>query len=148
MSWLVGGRILRSGLAFIVTALMARYLGVAQFGILNYAFALTAIFSNIAQMGVCHFVLRDAVSEPDKRYEIFGTAVVLEFISGISSFFLIIIAIFLLRPDDPLARTIVIIMSSTLLFQGVAENIDTWFQSQLQSKYAILSDNEIGRAHV
>jgi polysaccharide transporter, PST family len=141
MSWLVGGRILRSGLAFVVTALVARYLGVFQFGTLNYAFALTAIFANIAQMGVSHFVLRDIVNEPENRYEIIGSAVALEFISGISSFFLIIVVIFLLRPDDPLARTIVMIMSSTLVFQGLGENIDTWFQSELQSKYAILSEN-------
>lgn len=141
MSWLVGGRIVRSGLAFIVTALVARYLGVFEFGILNYAFALSAIFSNIAQMGVSHFVLRDVVSDPEQRYEILGSAAALEFISGISSFFLIIGVIFLLRPDDPLARTIVLIMSSTIVIQGVAENIDTWFQSELQSKYSILSEN-------
>jgi polysaccharide transporter, PST family len=140
MSWLIGGRILRAGLSFIVTALMARYLGVTQFGILNYAFALVAIFSHIAQMGVCHFVLRDVVSKPADRYEILGTAVVLEFLSGISSFFLVICVIFLLRPDDPLARTIVIIMSSSLIFQGLSENIDTWFQSELQSKHAIVSE--------
>jgi polysaccharide transporter, PST family len=140
MSWLIGGRILRAGLSFIVTALMARYLGVTQFGILNYAFALVAIFSHIAQMGVCHFVLRDVISKPADRYEILGTAVVLEFLSGISSFFLVIGAIFLLRPDDPLARTIVIIMSSSLIFQSLSENIDTWFQSELKSKHAIVSE--------
>lgn len=140
MSWLIGGRILRAGLSFIVTALLARYLGVAQFGILNYAFALVAIFSHIAQMGVCHFVLRDIISKPENRYEVIGTAVLLEFFSGISSFLLVIGVIFFLRPDDPLARTIVIIMSSSLIFQGIAENIDTWFQSELKSKHAIVSE--------
>jgi polysaccharide transporter, PST family len=139
-SWLVGGKILRTGLAFVVTALMARYLGVAQFGVLNYAFALTAIFANLAQMGLSHFVLRDTVSEPERKYEILGTAVALEFISGLTSFLLMIVTIFLLRPDDPLARTIVIIMSTSLIFQSLSDNIDTWFQSQFQSKYAIISD--------
>jgi polysaccharide transporter, PST family len=141
MSWLIGGRILRAGLAFIITALMARYLGVEQFGILNYAFALTAIFSNITQMGLSHFVLRDVVSEPSDRYQILGTATILEFASGITSFCLVIGTIFLLRPDDPLARIIVIVMSSSLVFQGVSDNLDTWFQSQFQSKHAILSEH-------
>lgn len=139
-SWLVGGKILRSGIAFVVTALMARYLGVAQFGVLNYAFALTAIFANIAQMGLSHFVLRDTVSEPERKYEILGTAVALEFISGFTAFLLMVVTIFLLRPDDPLARTIVIVMSTSLIFQSLSDNIDTWFQSQFQSKYAIVSD--------
>jgi polysaccharide transporter, PST family len=140
MSWLIGGRVLRAVVGFVVAAWMARYLGVNQFGILNYAFALTAIFANIAQMGMSHFVLRDSVSEPPHRYEILGTAVVIQLISGISSFLLLIGVIFLLRPDDPLARMIVIIMSSSLIFQSLSDNIDSWFQSQVQSKYSILSN--------
>ncbi len=140
MSWLIGGRILRAGLAFIITALMARYLGVEQFGILNYAFALTAIFSSISHMGLGHFVLRDVINEKSERYEVLGTAATIQFASGVTSFCLIIGTIFLLNPDDSLARTIVIIMSSSLMFQGVSEGIDIWFQSQFQSKYAILSE--------
>lgn len=140
MSWLIGGRILRAGLAFIMTALMARYLGVEQFGILNYAFALTAIFSSISHMGLGHFVLRDVINEKSDRYEVLGTAATLQFASGITSFCLVIGTIFLLNPDDSLARIIVIIMSSSLIFQGVSDGIDTWFQSQFQSKYAILSE--------
>jgi polysaccharide transporter, PST family len=140
VSWLIGGQMLRAGVAFVVVAWMARYLGVAGFGTLNYAFALTAIFANIAQMGIGHFVVRDAVSDPEHRYEILGTAVVIQFFSGIIAFISIIVAIFLLRPDDPLARTIVIIMSISLIFQSLPDNIDSWFQSQVQSKYSIISN--------
>jgi polysaccharide transporter, PST family len=140
MSWLIGGRILRAGMAFIITAWVARYLGVDGFGTLNYAFALTAIFANIAQMGVGNFVVRDAVNQPSQRYEILGTAVAIQFISGVASFFSIIGVIFLLRPDDPVARTIVIIMSGSLIFQSLSDNIDSWFQSQVQSKYSIISN--------
>jgi polysaccharide transporter, PST family len=139
-SWLIGGRILRAAAAFVVTAWLARYLGVASFGTLNYAFALIAIFANIAQMGIGNFVVRDAVSEPENRYEILGTAVAIQTISGITTFFSLIAVIFWLRPDDPVARTIVIILSSGLIFQNVADNIDNWFQSQVQSKYSILSE--------
>lgn len=140
VSWLIGGQILRAGVAFVVVAWMARYLGVEGFGTLNYAFALTAIFANIAQMGISHFVVRDAVSEPSNRYEIIGTAVAIQLFSGVAAFLSIIVAIFLLRPDDPLARTIVIIMSISLVFQSLPDNIDSWFQSQVQSKYSIVSN--------
>ncbi len=139
MSWLIGGRILRAGLAVVVAAWMARYLGVEQFGTLNYGFALAAISANIAQMGISHFVLRDSVNEPSNRYEVLGTAAFVQFISGIVSFCLLIGVIFWLRPDDPTARMIVLIMSSSLLFQTLPDNIDTWFQSQVQSKYSIIS---------
>lgn len=141
MGWLLGGRFMRAAVSFIVIAWMARYLGTDQFGTLNYAIALIAIFGIIAQMGLSDFVLRDAVSEPSHRYEILGTAVAIQFISGISSILLIIGIIFLLRPDDPLGRIIVIIMSSSLLFQSLSGNINIWFHSQVQSKYSVLSQN-------
>jgi polysaccharide transporter, PST family len=141
VSWLIGGQILRAGVAFIIVAWMARYLGVEGFGTLNYAFALTAIFANIAQMGISHFVVRDTVNDPSNRHEIIGTAVAIQFLSGIIAFISIIITIFLLRPDDPLARTIVIVMSISLVFQSLPDNIDSWFQSQVQSKYSIISNH-------
>jgi polysaccharide transporter, PST family len=139
-SWLIGGRIVRAGTAFVVTAWMARYLGVDNFGTLNYALALIGIFGNIAQMGISNFVVRDVVGEPEHRYEILGTAVAIQTISGITTFLALIVTIFWLRPDDPLARTIVIILSSSLIFQNLPDNINNWFESQVQSKYSILSE--------
>jgi polysaccharide transporter, PST family len=140
MSWLIAGRILRIIIGFFVLAWIARYLGTDGFGTLNYAIALIAIFGNIAELGLTHFVVRDAVQEPSSRYEILGTAFFLRLISGITSFLLIIGMIFWLRPDDPLSRTIVIIMSSSLLFQNFSV-IDAWFRSQVQSKYTVLASN-------
>jgi PST family polysaccharide transporter len=140
MSWLIAGRILRVIIGFFVLAWIARYLGTDGFGTLNYAIALIAIFGNIAELGLTHFVVRDAVQEPSSRYEILGTAFFLRLISGITSFLLIIGIIFWLRPDDPLSRTIVIIMSSSLLFQNFSV-IDAWFRSQVQSKYTVLANN-------
>jgi polysaccharide transporter, PST family len=140
MGWLVGGRVLRVAVGLFVIAWMARYLGTDGFGTLNYAIALIAIFANLAEMGLAHFVVRDTVNEPSHRYEILGTAFFLKLISGITSFLSIIGVIFWLRPDDPSVRTIVIVMSSSLLLQNFTV-IESWFSSQVQSKYTVLGSN-------
>jgi polysaccharide transporter, PST family len=140
MGWLVSERILRVAVSLFVVAWMARYLGTDEFGTLNYAISLIAIFGNMAEMGLTHFVMRDVVNEPANRYEIMGTAFFLRSISGITSFVLIIGMIFWLRPDDPSIRTVVIIMSSSLLFQNFSI-IDSWFSSQVQSKYTVIGNN-------
>jgi polysaccharide transporter, PST family len=140
MGWLVGGRILRVAISLVIIAWMARYLGAEGFGTLNYAIALISIFANFAEMGLTHFVVRDAVNEPADRYEILGTAFLLRSISGVTSFLAIVATIFWLRPDDPSIRTIVILMSSSLLFQNFSA-IECWFSSQVQSKYTVLGNN-------
>jgi polysaccharide transporter, PST family len=140
MGWLVGGRILRVIISLFIVAWMARYLRTEGFGQLNYSIALISIFANVAEMGLTHFIMRDAIHEPERRYEILGTAFVLRLFSGIASFLLVIAGIFWLRPDDPAIRTIVIIMSTSLLFQNFSA-IDAWFSSQVQSKYTVVASN-------
>jgi polysaccharide transporter, PST family len=140
MGWLIGERVLRVAVGFIVIAWMARYLGTDGFGTLNYAIAIIAIVGNIAELGLSHFVVRDSVQQPSHRYEILGTAFFLRLISGITSFLLIIGIIFGLHPDEPSIRMIVIIMSGSLLFQNF-KVIDCWFRSQVKSKYTVLASN-------
>jgi polysaccharide transporter, PST family len=140
IGWLIGGRILRVAISFFILAWMARYLGTSGFGTLNYAIAFIAIFGNIAELGITHFIVRDVVQEPTETYEILGTAFFLKLMSGITAFILIFAAIFLLSPDDPTVRMIVIVMSSSLLFNHFGI-INTWFRSQVQSKYTVLSSN-------
>ena len=138
--WLVAGRIFRLAINFIVVAWMARYLGADQFGTLNYGIALIGIFGNTAQLGLHQFIVRDLVNDLENRSKILGTAFALQLMSGVASFLAISCTIFLLKPDDPLSRMIVIIMSCSLLFQNF-EIIDSWFQSQVKLKYSVIASN-------
>lgn len=140
MGWLIAERVFRVAVGFVLLAWMARYLGTDGFGTLNYANAIISIFATIAGLGLGHFIIRDSVKEPENRYEILGTAFFLRLISGVTSFLATGCIIFILRPDDPLTRMIVIIMSGSLLFQNF-DVIGSWFQSQVQSKYSVWSRN-------
>lgn len=140
IGWLIAERVLRMVVGFLVLAWMARYLGADNFGLLNYGIAFVAIFSTFAQLGLNHFIVRDLVSEATNKDEILGTAFFLRIISGIASLFSAIVIIFLLRPDDPSGRNIVIILTASLILQEF-NVIDNWFQSQVQSKYAVWANN-------
>ena len=140
ISWLLAERVLRMGVGFFVIAWIARYLGAAQFGLLNYALAFADIFGNISRLGLNQIIVRDLVNETSKKEEILGTALLLRLVSGISTFVLASGAIFVLRPEDTLSQTLVVIVAARLILQPL-DVIEQWFQSQVQSKYVVWARN-------
>lgn len=140
IGWLLTERVLRMAIGFFVLAWMARYLGADHFGLLNYAIAFYSMFSVVAQLGLNQIVVRDLVSEPSCKNEILGTAFLLKLASGVVAFLLGSVSIFLLRPDDPLSQTLVVIIAASSLVQEFSVT-DFWFQSQVQSKYAVWARN-------
>jgi polysaccharide transporter, PST family len=128
------------GIGVIVIIWIARYLGPEQFGIYNYAIAFVALFTALAHLGLDNIVVRDIVSRPEQKNEILGTAFFLKLSAGTTTVGLITLVIFLLRPDEPLIRVMVLIIAGTLIFQSF-DIIDFWFQSQVRSKYTVLAKN-------
>ena len=64
LAWLVGDRLFRMAIGVVVLGFVARYLGTASFGDLNYAIGLTAIFSSLATLGIEGIVIRELVRYP------------------------------------------------------------------------------------
>lgn len=140
MSWLLAERIFRMGVGFFLVAWTARYLGTTQFGLLNYASAVLVIFNTIASLGLNQIVIRDFVNAPQQRHTIAGTAFFLRLIASISSFVLAAITIFYLRPDDPDSRNVIVIVTATMMLLPF-QTIDDWFNSQVQAKFIVWSNN-------
>ncbi|MDB9535742.1 flippase [Dolichospermum planctonicum CS-1226] len=138
--WLFADRILRMGVGLFVGVWVARYLGVQQFGIFNYAAAFVALFNTLSTLGLDAIVVRSIVREPEKRAEILGTAFWLKLFGGVAALILAISSIMLVRHDDQLTISLVAILSSAGIFQAF-DTIDLWFQSQVQSKYTVIAKN-------
>ena len=138
MGWLFFDRILRVGLGLIVGAWVARYLGKADFGLLNYATTFVALFGAFTTLGLTDIVIRDIVKEPAAKEEILGTAFWLRFFGGVFVVIMSIAAIFFLRPGDVLARWLVTIVAVSTIFESSGV-VDLWFQSQVRSKYTVWS---------
>ena len=140
--WLLGDKILRMGVGLLVGVWVARYLGPEQFGAMNYAMAIVALFGAIAGLGLNGIVVRDLVQYPDETSLTLGTAFVLQLIGGFLAFVLAVAAISIMRPADDLARTMVAIVGFALVFKA-AEVVKYWFESQVKSKYTVWAENGV-----
>jgi O-antigen/teichoic acid export membrane protein len=142
IGWLFFDKVLRMGVGLLVGVWVARYLGPEQFGLLNFALAFTGLFGAIATLGLQGIVVRDIVRDPDGAKATLGTAAILHLLGGFLTFLLILFTIAQLRPDDPLARTIVAILGSMMLLK-VSQIAVYWFESQVQSKYIVWVQNSV-----
>ena len=140
IGWLFFDKILRMGLGLLIGVWIARYLGPEQFGLLSFAIAFTWLFSAVSTLGLPEIVVRDLVREPDTKLETLGTAAALLLLGGILTYCLILTTIFWIRPEDILAKVVVAILGSVVLFKA-SEIAIYWFESQVTSKYTVWVQN-------
>lgn len=132
--WLFTDKILRQGLNFFLTAWIARYLGVDEFGLWNYAIAFVALFSFFSSLGLYNLLLRDFVKYPERRNELLGSAFVLKLIGGLVTLGLSVLTIYLLKPAVPFLHVLILITALGYIAQSL-DVIDYFFQSQLKAKW-------------
>lgn len=138
--WLFADRILRMGANLFVGVWVARYLGVEQYGLFNYAIAFVALFGSIATLGLDSIVIRQLVRDPGNKTEILGTTFWLKLFGGISSALLATICALLLRQGDTVTIWLITILASVAIVKAF-DTIDFWFQSQVRSKYPVIAKN-------
>jgi PST family polysaccharide transporter len=138
--WLFADRILRMGASLVVGVWVARYLGVQQYGLFNYALAFVALFSPIFTLGLDDVVVRHLVRQSSNKEEILGTTFWLKFLGGIASVLLAVSTMFFLGEHETLKIWLVAILGITGIFRA-SDTIELWFQSQVQSKYTVIAKN-------
>ncbi|MEH2419902.1 MAG: flippase [Nostoc sp.] len=138
--WLFADRILRMGASLIIGVWVARYLGVQQYGLFNYALAFVSLFSPIFTLGLDDVVVRHIVRQSSNKEEILGTTFWLKLLGGIASVLLAVSTIFFLGEHEILKISLVAILGMAGIFRA-ADTIEVWFQSQVQSKYIVIAKN-------
>ncbi|MBU1152722.1 flippase [bacterium] len=131
--WMFAEQILRLIAGLFVGIWIARYLGPEKFGIFSYALAFTSIFAGIAKLGLDGIVVRDLVSEPDRRDVYLGTAFWLKLVGAILTLG-IIGAATLFTSNDAITNRYIFIIAGGIIFQSF-EVIDFYFQSKVLSKF-------------
>lgn len=134
--WLFADRVLRMGVGLIVGVWVARYLGPDRYGIFNYAIAFVSLFVWLTHLGLNRIIVRDIVRFPDNKDETLGTAFVLKLMGGILTLCVSVLIVTWIRPSEPQTHTMVAIVAIASIFQAF-DTIEFWFQSQVESKYAI-----------
>ncbi len=146
-AWLFGDRIARMGVGLFVSVWVARYLGPEQFGLLHFGLAIVALLSSLAMLGLNGVVVRDLVEKPEAANLTLGTTFMLLTMGGVLAYFLAIIVVSFARPNDDLARLMVIVLGFTMVFKS-ADVVRFWFESQVKSKYVVWVDNAVFAASV
>jgi PST family polysaccharide transporter len=140
MGWLMVDRVIRMGMGLFVGVWVARYLGPVQFGSLNFAVAYISLFSTVTILGLDGLVVREVLHHAQDTHEILGTTLALRSGGGLIAVLVSIATLRLIQPHDNQALVLVSILSPMLVLQAF-DTIDSFFQSQVQSKITVWAKN-------
>ena len=140
-SWLLAGKLLSLVVGFII----ARYLGPYAFGDLSFADAFAALFAAVGTLGLDSFIIREIIQHPDKRDEILGTSLVMRLAANAVLIPLAILTYLAFRQlstneTEVSLALLIAFCSSAALFKSF-NIIDSYFQSQVASKYVVHVQN-------
>lgn len=138
--WIAGEKALRLVIGVAITAIVARYLGISQFGLLNLAIALVSIWSVFGLFGMQEIAVRELVRSETPVGQTVGSAFCLQFIGGVFVFVLAGFSSILVRPGDHLFVGVVFLIASAGLFRA-SSAIRYWFDSRLISRYAVWAES-------
>ena len=137
-AWIIAEQVYQMAINFVLTMMVSRYLGPANYGVLNYGATLVNIFLVFTKLGLDTMISNEFIKHRDKEGVLVGTSVAMRLMSAVISTGIIAILVFVLQFDSPLIIITSIIQSLALLFQ--AFNIfDYWFQSYFKSKYVSIA---------
>lgn len=133
--WIIGCKIAQSLLQFVIGMLSARYLGPANFGLINYASAIVAIVTPIMTLGFPNTLVQEHVENPDQEGRIIGTHLVMNMLSALACMVGAVTFTAVANPGEQMTILVCALYSITLLAQSL-EIIQYWFQARLLSKYS------------
>jgi len=134
--WLFFDHIIRIVVGFILGIWIARYLGPANLGLLDYSIAFCSLFTALASLGLGGIVVRELVREPDQREEILASAFAMLAVAGVITFLLAVATIRALRQEDFEVQLLVAIVAAGLIFQAFTV-VEFWFKALVQSRYTV-----------
>lgn len=139
VSWLIGGKLANTLLAFVVGVFAARYLGPNNYGLINYAAAYATFFASLCTLGINSVIVKNFVDHPEQEGETIGTTLLLQAVSSLLSAAVIVGIVSIVDKGEKLTVVVVALYSIRLIFQ-VFETLNYWFQAKLQSKYSAMAE--------
>ena len=130
-------RVLRMGGGVIVGTIVARYLGPSNFGVLNYALAVYAIFNIASNLGLDALVVRDIILSPELEERILGSSFLLKVFASIFTTASAIVFTRIVRPNEAITIEIVTLLSFASISQGF-DVVDFFLLAKTRSKFSIL----------
>ena len=139
MSWLFVSQIITSICGFIWTILMARYLGVQQYGIFGFAVSLTGILCILFDFGIGIHSVRHIATDYDSAPKYLGNAIPLKGLFSIFGFFVILIVLILMKCDE-LTITVTLLITIEQIIKKFVELMTATFQAFEEGKFQGISN--------
>jgi O-antigen/teichoic acid export membrane protein len=114
---------------------VARYLGPERFGLLSYTLSFVWLFSSLASVGLDEILVRELVKSPEQRNNLLGTVFWLK-VCGTLVMGTTIALVLKYTVEDQQTYWMIALIALGFLFQ-VTNVVDFYFQSQVQSKFAV-----------
>ncbi|MDO5849566.1 MAG: flippase [Methanobrevibacter sp.] len=125
MSWLAISQVITSILAFFWTILIARYLGVSDYGIFGFAISLSGMFAVCCDLGINTHVVRSIATDYDIADRYLGNAIPLKLLLSIGYFVIIYILLVVWNSSNLVIYVVMlfvlecVLKNFTGLFHGV-----------------------------
>ena len=140
MSWLLISQIITSICGFIWTILLARYLGVEEFGIYGFAVSFTGIFSILFDLGVGMYIVRHIATDYDSAPKYIGNTIPLKGLFSTVGFFIILIILIIMKVDE-LTLTVTLLFTIEQIIKRFVELMNASFQAFEEGKYQSIGNS-------
>lgn len=137
-AWMVSETIIQMIISLVVNKIVSKYLGVSNYGIINYGISFLNFFNAICTLGLGTIAIKYLVNEKNKQGEIIGTCIFMRLISSLVSIILISSLVFVLKQGNNVIIIVSIIQSFSLL-TDTFNTINWWNQYKLQSKLSVIA---------
>lgn len=136
--WALTGKIVNMAGTLFVGILVARYLGPAQYGLMNYVISYTTLFTVISNFGLDNIEIRELSRTPENKNYILGTCFCLRLIFATVALLLIILSLWIFKADR--FTSIMILVYSLSLYSGSFNIIRNYFTSIIKNEYVVKSE--------
>lgn len=134
VSWVTSSQVITNLCAFIWTILIARYLGVNDYGILSFAISFTAILAMGTDIGMSTFTTRELSKDREKTHKFINNVIPFKIVLSIGLFLIVAIVLFVLGYDK-LIIEVSLIMVIENVFICMINFINGVFQAYENQKY-------------
>ncbi len=135
--WIIGCKIVQAMIQMVVGMITARYLGPANYGLINYATAVVSFAIPVMQLGLPSTLVQEYVDAPEAEGQTMGTALVMNLIAALASMAAVAAFVAVANPGERTTLIVCVLYSVSLIFQST-EMLRYWFQAKLLSKYSSL----------
>ena len=136
--WLIGEKVLSLALVLAINVVIARHLGVSNFGVLSYLLAIFALLTPLSSIGFNAIITRELVNLPEKARTILSTALAFRLFGALLAFLLSFVVINSFDFTGVEGNKWALLLFAAVNIANCLHVVDFWFQAKLQNRVIVI----------